>query len=529
MLDMKREKAMTAAPTDDTPPDPRLQQGVDLHRQGQIDQAAALYNAVLADSPSDTDAHHLLGLIAKDQGDLASAEARIRQALALAPKPAYRNSLAVVLMAQKQWAPAEQEIISALKEDSEHIDLKFNYAVVAQEMERPFTALARYQAVLQNAPDHADSLNNAAVLLLAHDGLAAAEPLLQRALAATPDHALSLRTLARLRRRQGRFAEALALFEKAADLRPKDPDIAYGRALTLLAMGDYQAGWPAFESRYQVAGNPPRHTDIAAWDGRTPVQNLLLHTEQGFGDAIQFARFIPAAAKKVDRVLLECHPTQRDLFAALPGVTKILDRGASLADLSIDAQAPLMRLPLLQDIREADLPGPQPYLSPKPTRVSALPKAKPDSKIDVRFVGLVGGTDSAMAGAADKCLSLPALARLLRAPGVCFVNLQPDLPQPHQALYQKHRVLDATPKIRHFADTATYLRMLPLTLTIDTATAHLAGAMGRPAWVLLNDQQDWRWTDQTAPYWYPSLRLFRQRAPGDWIGVVDDVLNALAA
>lgn len=498
-----------------------LNRGIAHQQKGELDKAKALYEQVLRDDPRQADALHLMGLVHKESGDLRNAEVLIRDAITAADRPQYRNSLAVVLMASARYEEAEAILSGILKTIPGHADAWFNLAVIAAEQKRTASAIYRYKQVLAAAPENAEAMNNLGVIFLEMNAVESAAEYLEKSVALHPEHALSLRNLARLRRTQGRFDEALNLLRQAVPLRPNDPDLAFAYALTLLSVGRYDEGWPAYESRYGVHGNPLRHAEFPGWDGTRLDGTLLIHTEQGYGDAIQFARFIAHAAKLVQKVVVECRAAQLGLFASIPAVAETVERGADLP--AFDRQIPLLRLPMVLRLDTAALPGPIPYLFPPAATVTPLPIIKG------RKVGLVGGTTSAMSGADRKNLPLNMLKRLLRAPGVTFVNLQPELDNERKKLYQQHKVLDASSHIKNFDDTAAYLNLLDLVVSVDTATAHLAGALGKPVWVLLNDQNDWRWTEQTAAHWYPAARLFRQRYPGDWQSVVDDVLNGLAA
>ncbi|MCC7168395.1 MAG: hypothetical protein IT565_12590 [Rhodospirillales bacterium] len=313
--------------------------------------------------------------------------------------------------------------------------------------------------------------------------------------------------------------EYLKWVEKALELRPDYPEAQWERALALLTLGDYGRGLPAYEARWGLERSPPRTFDKPRWDGQ-PLsgQTLFLHDEQGFGDAIQFARFAAQAAARGARVVLECQPELMRLFASLPGVAELVARGAPAP--AFDCYAPLLSLPGLFGTTLDTLPALVPYLAPPEDRPIVLPSERR------RKIGLVWAGKTTPR---DRSIALGRLIDLMGDPRLAFYGLQVG---PRAADIQAEAagalITDLSAHLTDFAATAAVLSQLDVLVTIDTAIAHLAGALGVPTYVLLLYHSDWRWgAAGTATPWYPSLKLFRQARFDDWQAPLLDVARDL--
>jgi hypothetical protein len=318
----------------------------------------------------------------------------------------------------------------------------------------------------------------------------------------------------------------------ALRLDPQSASTHWNRALALLQGGDFERGWREYEWRWQRAGAQPRvSTDRPPWDGR-PLDGraILLWCEQGLGDALQFARYAPLVQRHGGRVLLQCPGLLRALFRTLPGVDHLLTEGEALP--SFDVHAPLLSLPALVGTTLATVPAEVPYLSADPARVEAWRQrlaAVPGLRVGVAWQG-----NPHHKWDRHRSVPLTAFAPLARVTGVRLVSLQKG-PGAEQlpALKDRLRVVDFGDEFGAsgpYPDTAALMRCLDLVVTVDTATAHLAGALAVPVWVPLSTIVDWRWLlgRQDSP-WYPSMRLFRQTQLGDWAPVFDRMAEELRA
>ncbi|MFD2232942.1 tetratricopeptide repeat protein [Phaeospirillum tilakii] len=401
-----------------------------------------------------------------------------------------------------------------------------NLGAALQENGELDAAIACYQTALAHAPAYPDALSNLGVARQEQGRLDEAAAQFEAALRIQPDHPLALNNLGKLRQEQGRRDEARALYREAARLAPDHPDSHFNLALLDLQAGAWETGWAGYEWRWRRPGAQRHDFGLPEWDG-TPLagRTLLLWCEQGLGDSIQFVRFAARIVSGGGRVVLLCPPELEALLQGVTGIDRVVSRISTLPPC--DCQAPLLSLPRLLGTRLATLPAPVPYLAVPPAatarwrdRLAALPGRK---------VGLVWRGRPQHTNDRNRSLDPARLAPLLDRPGISFVSLQKGArPDDAAALAGRAPLLDLGPELADFTDTAAVLAGLDLVISVDTSVIHLAGALGRPGWLLLPFDPDWRWLleRQDSP-WYPTLRLFRQPAPGAWDPVIADLADAL--
>ncbi|MCC5896843.1 MAG: glycosyltransferase family protein [Phormidium sp. BM_Day4_Bin.17] len=319
----------------------------------------------------------------------------------------------------------------------------------------------------------------------------------------------------------GQLDEAIACFETVLGLVPDWHEARSTLSLIRLLQGDFQRGFADYEarpSRRDLADNFPRGDLI--WQGEPlPGKTLLLLAEQGFGDAIQFVRYVPQLAAEGVRVWLRCRPPLLRLFQGVPGCDRLFSTEDPIPPW--DAHALLMSLPYLRQTPPSRLPAQVPYLYLSPHCRPSLPAPK---RGGVK-VGLVWSGSPTHRKDGDRSCSLAAVQTWFDCPNIQFYSLQtPVRPEEQAALAADERIIDLAPQIRDFWDTAALMQDLDLVISVDTAVIHLAGALGKPAWVLLAKIPDWRWgLEGDRSPWYPSVRLFRQSRRGEW----QDVLLAV--
>jgi len=317
-------------------------------------------------------------------------------------------------------------------------------------------------------------------------------------------------------RRSAILDAARACFDRALALQPGHQGARFNRAYSNLLKGDLAAAWPDYESRFAMQGAAaPRHTVRPRWTGDDPAgRTLLLHAEQGFGDTLFCARYAPLLAARGARVLLEVPASLVRLLTPLPGVAGVFP--LDTPDLPpFDAQIPMMSLPGAFATTLETIPAGIPYLR-APARPAPLPPG--------RNIGLAWTGNPDNPRHAARTPPPEALVPLLDVPGCRFWSV---LPEPIPAALQPHLHGPPTP-LTDFTDTAALLAELDLVIAVDTATAHLAGAMGVPVWLLLPFAPDFRWMlDRNDTPWYPGMRLFRQPASGDWDSLITAVVAAL--
>ena len=499
--------------------------GLALRAQGRDAEAEAAFRTALRLMPGHAQAGLHLGLLLLDRGRLREASGPLLLACRQQPRwPEPR--LALGRLARRQGRPAEAEAIlgDALRLAPDDPDLRIELAGAMAEAGRNAPAAALYQDILRNGRDRAEAWLGLGITLGTLGRFDEAEAALREALRLRPDSVEALNSLGALSRDLGRDGEAESLLREALRRRPAYGEAETNLAFLLLQQGRFREGWAAHEARWRA---PPlchavREPRAPVWDGAPLAgRTLLLHAEQGLGDTLQFCRFVPRLAAMEGDVVLEVPPPLVPLLAAQPGMGRVVARGGPLP--RFDLHLPLMSLPhRLAQWTEAEIP-PAPYLRPDPARSAAwaarLATLPPGPRI-----GLVWAGNPAMA--ADRRRSLPPglLERLGGLPGLRFVSLQKG-PAGHRPALE---MLDPTDALHDFAETAALVRNLDLVIGVDTAAIHLAGALGRPAWMLDRADSCWRWLrGRDDSPWYPSLRIFRQDAPGDWAGVLGRVRQAL--
>lgn len=466
------------------------------HTAGRVREAEALYRQVLAQQPDHAEALHLLGMVAFRCGQAGDALRLMERSVALAPNSAHFLT---------------------------------NLAEVTRGVGQFDRATELYERALALRPNDPEGLHG---LGIAHDKagrVEAAAAAFRRAMAVAPQFAKPYMSLGALVEKQGHYAEALALFERAIALKPDYALAHTSRAHALLRFGRYEEGWREYEWRWRVDNFPGRRPDPRRplWDG-SPLagRTLLLYTEQGLGDAIQFARYAPFAAARAGngRVVVSCQNSLARLFRQMPGVADVLPERPDAS--AYDVQLPLMSLPHLFGTTLDTIPHDVPYLKAPPAVTEAWRARVASDGVTGRRIGLcwMGGRSTP-----GRSLALDQLAALAQVPGVTFYSLQlgpaaAEAGRPPSGM----RLIDLTSHITDFADTAALIEHLDGVVSIDTAVAHLAGALGKPTWTLLKFMNDWRWLlDRNDSPWYPAMRLYRQRTAGDWAPVVQEIVEDL--
>jgi tetratricopeptide (TPR) repeat protein/glycosyltransferase involved in cell wall biosynthesis len=547
-------------------PDPSLllEQALALRKNGRLGKAGRLCLQIIAKRPDHFDALHLLGLVRHEQGRDAealelfasalntnprSADALSNSALVLArlgrheealkaydealtirPDHAavlYNRGYPLLQLRRFEEALANYERAIALKPDfAEAFDNRGN---VLQQLNRPDEALASYEAALSFKPSDANTLNNRGTVLRDLGRLDEALASYDRALALKSDYPDALSNRGLLLCEFRRFDEALASYDRAIALGGDHADARFNKAICQLLQGDFVEGWRGYEQRWRRRGaNPPSHTDRPLWLGDEALagQTILLHAEQGFGDTIQFVRYAHLVQERGARVILEVQPPLKESMATLSAAVEVFAQGEALPEF--DCQCPLLSLPLAFATTAATIPSSGPYLAAQERRLRRWQKRLGDKtrpRIGIAWSGAGGHRKHR-----DRSIALKDLGDLFDLPVEWLCLLREIYPSERALLQRFKRLRQFTEAIADFADTAALVACCDLVISIDTAVAHLAGAMGKPVWILLNYVPDWRWLlDRQDSPWYPTARLFRQQQLGDWSDVIRRISQELQA
>jgi tetratricopeptide (TPR) repeat protein len=535
-------------------------QGLAFHQAGRLADAEKIYNTVLAIQPDHFDCLHFLGVIFHQRGKHAEAVRQINLALKRDPKNAFAlNNRGNALLALKRFDEALASYDQALTELPDYPDALCNRGAALHELTRYEEALASCDLAIALRPDYAEAHSNRGNTLKElkrhEQALASCDRALallpgfaeahlnrgnalhelgkfdealashDRAVALRPDYAEALTNRGVTLQGLKRFDEALASYDRAIAVRPDYAEAHYSEAMCRLLIGDFRRGWEKHEWRWQSRQlqNVQRNFSRPAWLGSSEIagKTILLHAEQGLGDTIQFCRYAPLVAARAGRVILEVQSPLRALLSALPGVAQIVSAGDKLPDA--DCHCPLLSLPLAL----GPMPSATPYL--RASHAAVMSWNDRLGSAGRPRIGLAWAGSPTHKNDHNRSIALGSFLPALADVEATFVSLQRDMRAGDVAVLQgRPDILHFGDELKDFADTAALISNLDLIISVDTSVAHLAGALGKPVWVLLPVIPDWRWLlDREDSPWYPTARLFRQDDTRGWDNVIARVHAAL--
>ena len=496
-------------------------------------EALASFDKAIALKVDLADAHgnRAAALIALKQYEHALASCDT----AIALKPDYaeaHNNRAYALNALKRHEEAIASCDQAIALRANYPEAHNNRGNALNALGRHTDAVASYDKAIGFAPKYAEAYNNRGNALYHLGRAEEAASSYELAIAARPDYAEAYNNRGNALGSLQRCEPALASYDRAIALRPDYAEALFNKSVLLLLMGRLADGWRLYEWRKKKA-NPiaARTYPQPLWLGDADIagKTILLYEEQGLGDTIQFCRYAPLVAQRGARVILEVPPQLTRLAASLTGVAQVIETARPLP--AFDFHCPLLSLPLAFKTELTTIPAGMPYLKADPGQSKAW-HDRLGAKTKLR-VGLVwsGGIRPNQPVSVNQRRNIPlAKFAVLHNPAVAFYSLQKGQPGEAELADLKHNrwsgpdIVDLTGAIGDFADTAAFIDNLDLVITVDTATAHLAGALGKPVWILNRFDTDWRWLlGRSDSPWYPSARIFRQENPGDWDGVIQRI------
>ncbi len=537
-----------------------------LHQSGQLRAAEEAYRKILQTEPRSGRVWFVLGNLCADQKRLVEAAACIRQALEFEPRePMGYLHLGNVLLQLQNYAEAETAYRRCLQYQPRHVEALVNLGFALNELDRfeearacyeqaralqpelpeihhnlgnvlreqgqIEEAMACYEEALRLRPDYAKAHINKGVALVGRGDVAEGAACLRRGVELQPDFAEAHNSLGTALSAQGDLTDAIAQYEHAIRLKPDFPEAYWNRSLVRLLQGDYERGWRDYEWRWRCRrAFPLPNLSQPRWDG-SPLEGrtILLYAEQGLGDTLHFVRYAALLKAQGARVVLQCQAPLIPLLSRCAGIDEIIPWGARPP--AFDIWTPMLSLPHLLQTRLESIPADIPYLFADPALVEHWRRqfaSVPGFKVGIAWQG-----SPRHPWDRHRSVRLSCFEPLARVRGVQLISLQqgPGTEQLQGCSFAVANLGDLIDRTSGaFMDTAAILRNLDLVITVDTALAHLAGGLGVQAWLALHYTPDWRWLlGRDRSPWYPTIRLFRQPAIGDWTSVFARMAEELQA
>lgn len=500
----------------------------ELVESGRYEEAIAAYDLVISIKPSFIRAHNNRGSILLKLGKSQEALEAFDRAIAINPAYAMaHNSRGGILHESGRYEEALAAFDRAIAINPSYTEAYSNQGTVLQSLKRYEDALAAFDRAISIDPAFAKAYYNRGVVLQAMERYDEALAALDRAIAVQPLNSPAFNNRGSILQLLGKYDDALVAHSRAIAISPDNSNAKWNKSLLLLLTGNYNEGWPLYESRWSIKDYAPLLRDFnrPLWLGNADIRGktILLYHEQGFGDTIQMLRYIPLLAAQGARIILEVPDSLLDLVRDLPGVACAITRDEALPDY--DLQCPFMSLPLAFKTTLDTIPSAVPYLRAHEGRIDAW-KNRLGEKTLPR-IGLVWSGKTSHQNDRNRSIEGKSLRRLLEK-NVEFHSLQVEYREKDRELFNhgNNRLLDHAGEIAGFADTAALIESMDLVITVDTAVAHLACALGKPVWILLPYVPDFRWliNREDSP-WYPTARLFRQQALNDWDSALELLMN----
>lgn len=509
-----------------------MNRAVQCYRAGRVQTAQQLCRDILADGADHPDALHLLGVIACKTGRYDEAIELISRAIAQDRRvPQFHNTLGVVLRTMGKLEEALAAYEQALLLDGGYAEAHHNIGNVFFWQRRYAAAVEKYNLVISLDPQRIEAYNSSAIALQYLGEYDAAIERCRQVLLQKPEYAEACNTLASILVKKGLYVEAIENYRRALQLKADYAEAHCNLGMALLSSGRFEEGWAEYAWRLKtdraayLRGHP-----APCWDGSCFAgKRLLVRHEQGFGDNIQFMRYLPMVKRLGGKVCCEVLGPLAGLFAGFPGVDEAVEVSPGMAPAGqFDFHVPLLEIPRILGTTLETIPATVPYVFANPARAQHW-RAR-FSRTDLN-VGIVWAGHPAHREDAARSCPLRAFLRLSRIPHVRLFGLQKGgAAAQAKDLAADMPLLNLGDELDDFTDTAAVIENLDLVISVDTAVLHLAGAMAKPAWALLPSSPDWRWMlDRSDTPWYPTVKLFRQQQHGCWDDVFHRVSEELTA
>jgi len=456
-------------------------------------------------------------------GRAADAVAALTEAIARKPgDAALLNKRGAMRLAAGDAPSALDDLCFCLNLDPAHASALINLGVANLQLGRFAKSVEYLHQAVAKRPASAEAHYNLGNALVQCDRIDDALQSFSRAAELSPAHAAARNNQGMALTDLGRYDEALAAYRQALNADPQFADAQCNIGQIFLLRGQFEAGWRLYENRWRSPSLRDRHTTLPRWSCAEPLQDrrLLVWAEQGLGDAIQFARFVPLLAARCAQLVLEAPAELKELLRSVGGADSVHAVGEPLPEC--DLQIPLMSLGFALAVDSSTIPAQVPYLRAKYESGPGVPRTGNGRP----RVGIVCSGSAAHKNDRNRSIPLREFAPLGEL-AQCLL-IQPEVRTGDLDTLREGWIRDCRALIGDLQDTAELLNTLDLLISVDTSVAHLAGAMARPVWILLPYSPDWRWMlDRSDSPWYPTARLYRQPRPGDWASVIAQVTDAL--
>ncbi len=504
--------------------------GSALHALGRFSEAIISYKQATILMPLNAELHNNLGAALQELEKFDEAILSCRHAIALDPKLAKaHNNLGIALTKQHKLDDAMKCFNRAIALKTDYAEAYYNLGHTLHKSDRFDEAIEAYKRAISIKPHYAKAYYNLGNSLKVLNRVSEAVTCYKQSIAIKPDYVMAHNNLGTVLQEQGKINEAAECYSRAIGLKPDYAEAHLNKAITSLLNGDLENGWREYEWRLQTTNYTLRKFNRPMWDGGLlNGKTILIHTEQGFGDTVQFIRYLPMLQALGGRVIFECLKSLTSLLKNCAGIDRITEKKSSgkLPD-NFDVHAPLLSLPGLIGTTLESIPSDGPYIDAGPDLIDKWRiRLDDDNKYKIGIVW--AGNPNHMNDHSRSC-PLSHFASLSEISGLSFYSLQKgeasaDINNPSNGIEITNIDID----LNDFTDTAAVIANLDLVISVDTVVAHLAGAIGKPVWTLLPFAPDWRWLlNRSDSPWYPSMRLFRQTRPDDWAGVFEQVKEAL--
>lgn len=563
-LDLSIDYLLKAGALDPGNADLHYNLGNALHDGGRLEEAAASYRKAIAINPENADYFNNLGIVLASRGRLDEAITSYQQAISLNPRSGlifnnlgnafrdkgsyesavrcYREAIGIlpdsaevhknignVYVDMGELDKALDWYREALKRDSADAEIYYNMANAYRDRGEAETAAGYYRKSLEldaRLVDAHYNLGNALRDLGRYDDAIAGY---ENALALKPQYFEAFNNMGVVFKEKGELEESIRYYEKALAIHPDVAETQWNLALVYLLAGRFEEGWKRYEWRWKKGDYSPykRSFPRPQWQGEEIAgKRVYLHAEQGYGDAIQFVRYAAPVAERGAEVIVEVPASLAGLFLSAEGVSRVVVRGGEIPEF--DYHCPLLTLPMVFGTSLDTVPSRVPYLFSDPGLTNAWRQRLAEHGDGLR-VGLVWSGNPEHKNDRNRSLPFEQLMPLMQEQRTLFFSLQKGRESEDPVKWRERvRIIDYTEELRDFADTAALIMNLDLVVSVDTAVAHLAGALGREVWTLLPYAPDWRWMlKRTDSPWYPSMRLIRQPVPGDWGAVIGQVRSSI--